>query len=88
MTMGFFHAGTRGVMPLTMTGARNTVPSILARMVALGLAHIFLSPNSSTLCALGVMVAHLTPTPSLRHASAASTVTLSSVASRFSRERS
>jgi len=36
----------------------------------------------------GVMVAHLTPTPNFRIASALSTVTLSSVASRCSTERS
>ena len=51
---------TQGEMPLTMTGARNTVPSSMARMVPLGLFHICLRPYSSTRWALGVMVAHLT----------------------------
>ena len=50
-------------MPFTTMGARNTVPSSMARMVPLGLFHICLRLYSSTRWALGVMVAHLTATP-------------------------
>ena len=57
-------------------------------MVPLGLFHICLRWYSSTRWALGVMVAHLTATPRRLVASAESTVTWSSVASRFSRPRS
>ena len=58
-------------------------------MVPLGDFHIFLRLNSFTRASSGVMVAHLTPTPDLRIASALSTGTLSSVASRWrSTERS
>ena len=69
-------------MPLTTMGARNTVPSSMARMVPLGLFHICLRSYSSTRWALGVMVAHLTATPYFLVALAASTVTWSSVSSR------
>ena len=88
MVMGFSQLRTQGEMPLTTTGARNTVPSKMARMVPLGLFHICLRPYSSTRWALGVMVAHLTATPYLRVASALSTVTRSSVSSRWRRPRS
>ncbi len=54
----------------------------------LGDLHIFLRPNSSTLASSGVMVAHFTPTPYCLMALAASMVTWSSVASRFSMPRS
>ena len=57
-------------------------------MVPLGERHIFLSPNSSTRPSSGVMVAHLMPTPHFLMAWAASTVTRSSVLSRFSTPRS
>ena len=40
MVMGFFQFCTQGSMPFTMMGARNTVPSRMARMVPLGLFHI------------------------------------------------
>ena len=50
--------------PATMMGARNTVPSRMARMVPLGLFHISFRSYSSTRAALGVMVAHFTATPS------------------------
>ncbi len=60
MVMGFFQVRTVGDTPLTRMGARNTVPSIMARMVPLGLFHIWCRLYSSTRWALGVMVAHLT----------------------------
>jgi hypothetical protein len=40
MVMGFFQFFTTGEIPLTMMGARNTVPSRMARMVPLGDFHI------------------------------------------------
>ena len=57
-------------------------------MVPFGDFHIFLSLNSFTRASSGVMVAHLTPTPTFLMALAASIVTWSSVASRFSMPRS
>ena len=57
-------------------------------MVPLGERHIFLRPNSFTRASSGVMVAHLTPTPWRLIALAESIVTWSSVASRFSIDRS
>ncbi len=57
-------------------------------MVPLGDFHIFFRPNSFTRASSGVMVAHFTPTPWRLIASAASIVTLSSVASRCSMPRS
>ena len=75
MVMGFFQLRTQGEIPGTRMGVRNTVPSIMARMVPLGLFHIFFRPYSSTRWALGVMVAHLTATPSRRAALALSAVT-------------
>ena len=57
-------------------------------MVPLGDFHIFLRLNSFTRASSGVMVAHFTPTPYCLIASAASTVTWSSVASRCSMPRS
>ena len=50
-------------MPFTRIGARNTVPSKMARMVPLGLFHISFRLYSVILAALGVMVAHFTATP-------------------------
>ncbi len=88
MVMGCFQVLTTGEMPLTMIGARNTVPSRMARMVPLGDFHIWESRYSSTRWALGVMVAHLTATPYFLVASAESTVTWSFVRSRSGRPRS
>ena len=62
-------------MPLTIIGARKTVPSSIERIVPLGLFHISLRLYSVILAALGVMVAHLTATPYFLVAMAASTVT-------------
>ena len=39
---------TEGLIPLTRTGVRKTVPSRIARIVPLGLFHISLSLYSST----------------------------------------
>ena len=64
-----------------------TPPSTL-RIVPLGDFHIFFRLNSFTRASSGVMVAHFTPTPYFLMASAASTVTWSFVASRFSTLRS
>ena len=88
MVIGFFQVFTTGETPLTMMGARKTVPSRMERMVPLGDFHISVSWYSSTLCWLGVMVAHLTATPYCLVASAASTVTRSAVFSRSGRPRS
>jgi hypothetical protein len=60
----------------------------MLRMVPFGLRHISLRPNSSTRASSGVIVAHFTPTPCFLMALAASIVTWSSVASRFSMPRS
>ena len=86
--IGFFQLMTLGLMFGTRIGLRNVVPSSAARIVPLGLFHCFLSEYSFTRSSLGVIVAHFTPTPSRRAASAASIVTLSSVLSRCSRPRS
>ncbi len=69
-------------------GSRKMVPSRMLRMVPLGLRHICLRANSLTRASSGVMVAHFTATPCCRVAIAASTVTWSSVASRFCTDRS
>lgn len=88
MMIGLFQPGTRRGMLLMMIGSRNTTPPRMLRIVPFGERHIFLRPNSSTRASSGVIVAHLTPTPCSLIACAASTVTWSSVASRFSIERS
>ena len=88
MVMGFFQPGMKGTTPFAMTGARKTVPSMIARIVPLGLFHICFKPYSFTRSALGVMVAHLTATPYFNAARALSRVISSSVSSRFWRPRS
>ena len=65
-------------------GSRKMTPPRMLRIVPLGDFHIFLRPNSSTRASSGVIVAHFTPTPYCLMALAASIVTWSSVASRFS----
>jgi len=80
--MGRFQVDTKGRMFFTKMGLRKTVPSSMERIVPLGLFHIFLRAYSTTRSWLGVIVAHLTPTPYRRMASAASAVTRSSVSSR------
>ena len=88
MMIGLVQPGTnRGTLEMTM-GARKMVPPRIFRIVPLGESHIFLRLNSFTRASSGVMVAHFTPTPCCLMASAASTVTWSSVASRCSMPRS
>ena len=86
--IGWVQPGTRRGTFLQMIGSRKITPPRMLRIVPLGDFHIFLSLNSFTRASSGVMVAHLTPTPCFLIALAASTVTLSSVASRFSIPRS
>ena len=62
-------------MPFTIIGARNTVPSRMARIVPLGDFHISCRLYSVTRWAFGVMVAHLTATPYFFVALALSIVT-------------
>ncbi len=86
--MGLVQVGTsRGTLLITI-GSRKITPPRMLRIVPLGDFHIFFRPNSSTRASSGVIVAHLTPTPCRLMALAASTVTWSSVASRFSMLRS
>ena len=75
MMIGLVQPGTRrGTFEMTI-GARKIVPPKMLRIVPFGDSHIFLSLNSSTRASSGVMVAHFTPTPCLRMASAESMVT-------------
>jgi hypothetical protein len=73
--MGFFQVETVGRMFLTRIGVRNTVPSSKARIVPFGLFQAFLRLYSRTRSSVGVIVAHLTPTPYVLTALAASMVT-------------
>ena len=74
--MGSSQLRTTGRMFFTRIGVRKTVPSRIERIVAFGLFHISVSSGYSSMrCAFGVIVAHLTATPSRFVASAASTVT-------------
>ena len=88
MVIGRFQQETTGRIFESRIGARNTVPSSAARIVAFGDRQSCFRPYSSCRWRLGVIVAHFTPTCSRRIASAARTVTWSSVASRFGRHRS
>ena len=88
MMIGLFQPGTRRGMFEMMIGSRKMTPPRMLRIVPFGLFHIFFRPNSSTRASSGVIVAHLTPTPCFWMAWAASIVTWSSVASRFSMPRS
>ena len=88
MTIGWVQPGTRRGTFLAMMGSRKITPPRMLRMVPLGERHISFSLNSSTRASSGVIVAHFTPTPTDLIASAASIVTWSLVASRFSTERS
>src|SRR5699024_12473648 len=63
MVIGFFQFFTHGSMPFTTMGARNTVPSKIARIVPFGLFHISFKLYSVIRAAFGVLVAHLTATP-------------------------
>ncbi len=76
-------------MQPSVIGARKMVPFKTERIVAFGDFHISVSSGYSTMrWRLGVMVAHLTATPSRFVAWAASTVTWSPVLLRFKRPRS
>ena len=84
MTIGWVQCGTRRGTLRQMIGSRKMVPSRMLRMVPFGLRHILFRLNSFTRASSGVMVAHFTPTPYCVMAWAASTVTWSSVWSRYS----
>jgi hypothetical protein len=86
--IGWVQPGTRRGTFWQMIGSRKITPPRMLRMVPFGDFHIFLRLNSVTRCSSGVMVAHLTATPCFLVASAASIVTWSLVASRFSTLRS
>ena len=86
--IGDVHPGISLGTLLQIIGSLNTVPLRMFLIVPFGDFHIFLSLNSLTLSSSGVIVAHLIPTLCSLMALAASTVTLSSVLSLFSMERS
>src|ERR1700710_2151811 len=88
MMIGLVQPGTSRGTFLQIMGSRNTTPPRMLRMVPFGDFHISFRPNSFTRASSGVMVAHLTPTPTFLMALAASTVTLSLVLSRYSIPRS
>ena len=75
MVIGFFQFLTHGSIPFTTIGARNTVPSKIARMVPFGLFHISFRLYSGIRAAFGVIVAHFTATLYFFVASAESNVT-------------
>ena len=72
MMIGLVQPGTRRGTFLQMIGSRKITPPRMLRMVPFGDFHISLRPNSFTRASSGVMVAHLTPTPSFLMALAAS----------------
>src|SRR6188472_342671 len=88
MMIGFDQPGTSRGTFLQMMGSRKITPPRMLRMVPFGDFHISFRPNSFTRASSGVMVAHLTPTPTFLMALAASTVTWSLVLSRYSIPRS
>src|SRR5579883_611939 len=88
MMIGLVQPGTRRGTFLQMIGSRKITPPRMLRIVPFGDFHISFSPNSFTRASSGVMVAHLTPTPTFLMALAASTVTWSLVLSRYSIPRS
>src|ERR1700688_3152418 len=88
MMIGLVQPGTSRGTLRQMMGSRNTTPPRMLRMVPFGDFHISFRPNSFTRASSGVMVAHLTPTPTFLMALAASTVTWSLVLSRYSIPRS
>src|SRR5690348_5190927 len=88
MMIGLVQPGTRRGTFLQMIGSRKITPPRMLRMVPFGDFHISFRPNSFTRASSGVMVAHLTPTPTFLIALAASTVTWSLVLSRYSIPRS
>ena len=75
MMIGLVQPGTSRGTFLQMIGSRKMTPPRMLRMVPFGDRHISLRLNSFTRPASGVMVAHLTATPTFLVASAASIVT-------------
>src|SRR6201996_2497270 len=88
MMIGLVQPGTSRGTFLQMIGSRKITPPRMLRMGPFGYFHISFRPNSFTRASSGVMVAHLTPTPTFLIALAASTVTWSLVLSRYSIPRS
>src|SRR5436190_11810946 len=88
MMIGLVQPGTRRGTFLQMIGSRKMQPPRMLRMVPFGDFHISFRPNSFTRASSGVMVAHLTPTPTFLMALAASIVTCSLDLSRYSIPRS
>src|ERR1700681_4171732 len=88
MMIGLVQPGTRRGTFLQMIGSRKITPPRMLRMVPFGDFHISFRLNSFTRASSGVMVAHLTPTPTFLMALAASIVTWSLVSSRYSIPRS
>src|SRR5579872_4879232 len=88
MMIGLVQPGTSRGTFLQMIGSRKMQPPRMLRMVPFGDFHISFRPNSFTRASSGVMVAHLTPTPTFLMAFAASIVTWSLVLSRYSIPRS
>src|SRR6202043_2745211 len=88
MMIGLVQPGTRRGTFLQMIGSRKITPPKMLRIVPFGDFHISFRENSFTRASSGVMVAHLTPTPTFLMALAASTVTWSLVLSRYSIPRS
>ena len=88
MMIGLVQPGTSRGTFLQMIGSRKITPPRMLRMVPLGERHISLRLNSFTRPSSGVMVAHLTATPTFLVISAASMVIWSLVSSRFSTLRS
>ena len=88
MTIGWVQFGTSRGTFLQTIGSRKIVPPMMFRNVPFGDLYMRFRLNSLTRASSGVMPAHLMPTPYFLIASAASTVILSSVSSRFSMPRS
>src|SRR5437588_5922176 len=88
MMIGLVQPGTSRGTFLQMIGSRKITPPRILRIVPFGDFHISFRPNSFTRASSGVMVAHLTPTPTFLMALAASIVTWSLVLSRYSIPRS
>ena len=88
MMIGWVQPGTSRGTFLQMIGSRKMTPPRMLRMVPFGERYISCRLNSFTRASSGVMVAHLTATPTFLVASAASMVIWSRVSSRFWMPRS
>ena len=82
MMIGLVQPGTSRGMFLQMIGSRKIVPPRMLRIVPFGDRHMSFRPNSFTRPSSGVMVAHLTATPTSLVLLAASMVIWSLVSSR------